>query len=148
MLILSEYARYLPSGDIAEAMIQISLALVVKRRNVTGACDDLDLTARRQRNHPPPIPATTRMANSAPTNCHFRVQGSEALVGCTLVGIGPGSVSCSGRLRSDRADRVAAGFSTLPMKRYPRRATVSTKIGLSADSPRASRNLWMAALRL
>src|SRR4029077_13496441 len=95
--VLSEYARYLPSGDIAEAMIQFSLAFVVKRRNVSGACDDLDPTARRQRNHPPPIPATTTMANSAPTNCHFRVHGPEALVGCTLVAVRPGSVSCSKR---------------------------------------------------
>jgi len=34
------------------------------------------------------------------------------------------------------------------MKRYPRRASVSTKIGASADSPNASRNRLMAALRL
>src|SRR5258706_8356732 len=32
------------------------------------------------------------------------------------------------------------------MKRYPRRASVSMNTGVSADSPRASRNLLMAAL--
>jgi len=57
-------------------------------------------------------------------------------------------------------DLLRSGAATIPiplgteqpsagaMKRYPRRATVSTKMGLSADSPSASRNLLMAALRL
>ena len=35
--------------------------------------------------------------------------------------------------------------STGAMKRYPRRARVSMKMGVSADSPSASRNLLMAA---
>src|ERR1700730_3861205 len=33
------------------------------------------------------------------------------------------------------------------MKRYPRRASVSMNTGVSADSPRASRNLLIAAFR-
>ena|SRR6516162_959002 len=35
-----------------------------------------------------------------------------------------------------------------PLKRYPRRANVSMNIGLSADSPSASRSLLIAAFRL
>ena len=46
--------------------------------------------------------------------------------------------------------QIAAPHPALPgaMKRYPRRASVSMKMGVSADSPSASRNLLMAAFRL
>src|SRR5215467_7133217 len=43
---------------------------------------------------------------------------------------------------------IAADAATSPMNRYPRRASVSMKMGFSADSPNASRNLLIAALRL
>ena len=144
--VLSEYARYLPSGDIAEAMIPFSVAFVVKRCNVTEPCDNFDRDAWRHRNHPPTMLATTTKASTARPKCHFYAQGPEAIVGNPSVGIRPVSVSRFRPLRSDRADRVV--ISTLPMKRYPRRASVSTKMGASADSPNASRNLLMAAFRL
>src|SRR5262245_39735541 len=47
-----------------------------------------------------------------------------------------------------RVDAIALDVWTLPMKRYPRRASVSTRMGVSAESPRTSRNLLMAAFRL
>src|SRR5215831_14053561 len=46
------------------------------------------------------------------------------------------------------APGIAADAATSPMNRYPRRASVSMKMGFSADSPNASRNLLIAALRL
>jgi len=142
--VLSEYARYLPSGDIAEAWIRFSAGFVVKRCNAVEACDNFDRDARRQKSHPATMPATRTMASTDPPTCHIRAQGLDN----TFEAIRPVSASRFMPSRSDRPDGFAAGNSTLPIKRYPRRATVSTKMGLSADSPRASRNLLMAAFRL
>ena len=50
--------------------------------------------------------------------------------------------------RGASAVNAAALISTGAMKRYPRRARVSTKRGFDAESPSASRILFTAVLRL
>src|SRR5882724_411432 len=63
--VLSEYARYLPSGEIAEVTIPFSLAFVVKCCNVIKACDDFDRDAFRHSNHPVATLARTAIASTA-----------------------------------------------------------------------------------
>src|SRR5438552_12075209 len=49
---LSEYARYFPSGEIADAETAFSVAFVVNRCNVGVGCDVFADDVWRQRSHP------------------------------------------------------------------------------------------------
>jgi hypothetical protein len=65
---------------MAEAMIQFSAALVVKRCNVTESCVNFHRDVCRQNNKTAVMQAKTTSANSAAPNCTFRAQGPEAIV--------------------------------------------------------------------
>ena len=70
----------------------------------------------------------------------------------TAVSVGDGDIAATGIGDEDTGATTGAApcapiISTGAMKRYPRRCIVSTKRGLSAESPSASRNLLMAAFR-
>jgi len=64
---LSAYARYFPSGEIADAEIAFSPVFVVKRCSVGAVFGDF-AGAARQRNHPAARPVTITAASAAIAN--------------------------------------------------------------------------------
>src|SRR5262249_50804868 len=122
---LSAYARYLPSGEIAALVTLFSNELAVSLRSMTSARRD------EYRLRPHGRAKITRAERKAMHSqlCErddfFRAETAETPI-------------------PPRAWQPSTGA----MKRYPRRASVSTKIGASAESPKVSRNRRMATLRL
>ena len=89
-------------------------------------------TSSREMNSSIAAAAITKLAMA-------NIHGRTRCRGCDLLGSEAGAIPTVFGVRLP---------STGAMKRYPRRASVSMKMGVSADSPSASRNLLMAAFRL
>src|SRR6266478_7449849 len=114
---LSAYARYFPSGEIADAETAFSLEFVVRRCCVGADRGDF-AGAVRKRNHPAATPATTIAASAAIANSLFLGGVATFCAVATCVVNFPDSVSRLSRLRSARnsaADwqRTSRSFSSV-----------------------------------
>src|SRR5438046_5054290 len=100
--VLSEYAKYFPSGDIAAAETGFSVGFEVKRWGAACPCDELARGHRCHANHPTTIPTSNSTASAAPTICHFPAEETRpvSVLAGNWVEILPVSVSRFRRLRS------------------------------------------------
>jgi hypothetical protein len=109
--------------------------------------DAAERPSRRRLNS---VPTMSTAINGIPTH-HVRpdrpptTPGSAVWPGEETADSGAGT---AGSVVAVDAAVEPAHSATGAMNRYPRRPTVSTKRGESAESPRASRKRWIAALRL
>src|SRR5207245_7439995 len=103
----------------AELLTGSSLGFAVKRRSANGVDEINGGDVRRPRNSPSPNPAKSRTAAAEAIHPLCVDLGGDTAISETTAGTVP---------------------FTGARKRYPRRATVSTKRGFSAVSPSASRS--------